>query len=353
MVDIVAERDSQFEQRKRDHLRIALDHKAQSVTPTGLDSLELIHEALPDLNFEEIDLRVSFEKTVLSAPFFISSMTAGHEKGREINLALARLSAERGILMGVGSQRRELEDASAASEWKSVRAHAPQANLLANIGIAQVIRSSVSQIQGLVENLGALGLFVHLNPLQECLQPEGTPQFRGGLQALEKLARALPVPVIVKETGCGFSVSTLKRLEGIGIKAVDVSGLGGTHWGRVETERLEKSDFRSQSGPVFNEWGTTTLQSMLNAQEALVSYQVWASGGVRSGLDVAKLISLGAEFVGLAQPWLLAAVSENSEAELNRVYDRLEFELKTSLFCTGARTPEELRTGRRSKWPNA
>lgn len=353
MVDIVAERDSQFEQRKRDHLRIALDQKAQSVTPTGLDSLELIHEALPDLNFEDLDLKTSFENRALNAPFFISSMTAGHEKGREINFALARLSAERKILMGVGSQRRELEDPAAASEWKEVRKQAPDALLLGNLGLAQVIRSSVSDVQALVENVGALALFIHLNPLQECLQPEGTPQFRGGLGALEKLAKALSVPVIVKETGCGFSVATLQRLDGIGIKAVDVSGLGGTHWGRVETERLETSDFRPQSGAVFNEWGTTTLQSMLNAAEAHVSYQVWASGGVRTGLDVAKLISVGAEFVGLAQPWLQAAVSENPDQELNRVYERLEFELKTSLFCTGARTPEELRTGRRSKWPNA
>lgn len=375
MIDGQADQGSIFEQRKRDHLRIALDPRAQSSRTHGLEDIDLIHEALPDLDFSDIDLTSDFNGLTVKAPYFVSSMTAGHERGREINLALAKFSERRGILMGVGSQRRELEDADAMKEWTEIRKQAPNALLLGNIGISQALREPVSRIQALVDNLGAKALFIHLNPLQECVQPEGTPQFRGGLEAIRRIARELTVPVIVKEVGCGFSEDTLKRLEGSGIRAVDVSGLGGTHWGRVEGQRLPAGEWRSQAAATFDDWGIPATTSLLNAKEAGVSYDLWASGGVRTGLDVAKFVAMGARFVGLAQPWLAAVLGEGGEKarigfgdaetpgggergatrgtaqdRLDDVADRLDWELKTALFCTGCRTPDELRAQQRWTW---
>lgn len=341
----MAEQDPQFEQRKRDHIRVALDPRAQSLT-TGLERIELLHEALPDLDESDLDLKSSFQNHLLSAPFFISSMTAGHVHGEMMNLQLARFAEARGLLMGVGSQRKELSSPEASQEWKVIRREAPRAVLLGNLGIAQLIEAGADSALRLVDHLEAAGLFIHLNSLQEMIQIEGTPRFKGGLRVLEALAQRSSVPVIVKETGSGFSRSTLERLHNIGIYAVDVSGRGGTHWGRVETLRMTESQIRASSGQVFADWGVSTVDSMMNAKELHLSYQLWASGGVRNGLDVAKLLALGAQMVGLAQPWLQAVMSENPEASLVSLADRLEYELKIALFCTGSRTPKELQ----EKW---
>lgn len=354
------ESHSQFEQRKRDHIRIALDPKSQTEGQSGLDSIELIHEALPDMDFEEVEISASFsfqkQSLSLSSPIFISSMTAGHAQGESINRALARLSDRRQILMGVGSQRKELSDSNAALEWKKVREQAPNARLIGNIGISQLIKTPLRDIQNLVEGLEACALFIHLNPLQEVIQPEGTPQFKGGLKAIAEAAKSLSVPVIIKEVGSGFSVSTLQRLQEAGVAAVDVSGKGGTHWGRVETYRSLEESSTYQVGQTFANWGISTVQSLMNAKTAQVGYEVWASGGVRNGLDVAKLCALGAQKVGMAQPFLMAALAgceqkdgtsdkfddEKSDLSLNVFLDRMELELKTALFCTGARTLRDL-----------
>lgn len=348
------ESNQQFEQRKRDHIRIALDPRTQTEGQNGLDSIELIHEALPDLDFKEVDISTSFFfsgasslpkdaiSLKLSSPIFISSMTAGHENGRQINEALARLSDRRQILMGVGSQRRELDDSNAAEEWAQVRKVAPKARLLGNIGITQLIKTPIDKIQKLIDATEAVALFVHLNPLQEVLQPEGTPSFKNGLEAIENLVRLARVPIIIKEVGCGFSVETLKRLENTGVFAVDVSGKGGTHWGRVEGYRSSENNMLFQVAQTFQNWGVSTVQSMLNATEARASYEVWASGGVRNGLEAAKLIALGAKKVGIAKPFLEAALQ--GDAALEALLDRLETELKITMFCTGSRTLQDLQT---------
>lgn len=344
----MSESSSQFEKRKQDHIRIALAPRSQAEGLSGLDNVQLIHEALPNLNFKEVDSSTSFFSKKLSAPFFISSMTAGHEKGLEINSRLAKLSAEKQILMGVGSQRRELADSEARQEWKSVRKQAPKALLLGNLGIAQVIRTPVDQVQALVESLEAEALFVHLNPLQECLQPEGTTEFRGGEAAIEKLAKTLSIPVIVKEVGCGFSKDTLKRIYNLGVYAVDVSGLGGTHWGRVEGYRSEKTELLFQVAQTFENWGLSTVESLLSAKEIDEKIPVWASGGVRDGLQAAKLLALGADMVGIAQPWLKAALE--SPESVNDLYEKLLLELKIAMFCTGVANIGEFKTKRVWKW---
>jgi isopentenyl-diphosphate delta-isomerase len=355
---------TQFESRKQDHLRLALDPRVQT-GGNGLDRIELIHEALPEINFADIDIATQFNvklinvklkddshKIKLNSPLFISSMTAGHEPGAPINQALAQLSSRRKILMGVGSQRRELGDPSARDEWRKLREQAPDAILAGNLGLAQLIQTPVDAVRGLVDSLQAVALFIHLNSLQEALQPEGTPNFRGGLQKIEELCRTLPVPVIIKEVGCGFSESTLKRLEGLGVFAVDISGYGGTHWGRIEGLRAPENSVQAQAAVTFSHWGTSTLQSMLNVSKANVTYQIFASGGVRHGLEAAKLVALGAELVGLAQPWLAAygQFDKDPQKGLEHLADRLDFELKTALFCTGCKDLSELRRKKVWKW---
>ncbi len=341
----MSESSNQFEKRKSDHLRIALDPRSQAVGQSGLDSVELIHEALPEMNLQEVDMTTSLfldHKIALSSPIFISSMTAGHEQGHKINHALARLSDRRQILMGVGSQRRELTDKEAGQEWIEVRKQAPKALLLGNIGLSQLIESPIDQIRRLIESTEALALFVHLNPLQEALQPEGTANFKAGLAAIENLVKLAGVPVIVKEVGSGFSESTLKRLNDTGIKAVDVSGRGGTHWGRVEGYRSQEDELLYKVAQTYANWGISTVQSLANAKNANVGYEVWASGGVRSGLDVAKLLALGANKVGLAKPFLAAAL-QGDEA-LDALLNQLELELRIAMFCTGCRNLQELQT---------
>jgi isopentenyl-diphosphate Delta-isomerase len=342
--------DQNFAERKVDHIRLSLDDRMQAFGSSGLDDVELLHEALPDLDFSDVSIKTTFfhsgrKKYELATPFFVSSMTAGHAASGELNLRLARGAEARGWGMGVGSQRRQLFDHVAAEEWREIRKTCPRVHLFGNIGLAQVIElmstKGADSVKKLADSLEATAMFVHLNPLQECLQPEGTPRFRGGLKALEQLVRELQIPVIVKETGCGFSPATLKRLSGLGVAAVDVAGLGGTHWGRIEGGRAGDNLILSSTAQTFKNWGVGTARSIRAAVGAKADYEVWASGGLRSGLDAARCFALGARMAGFAQPLLRAAVQ--SEETLDVTMAAFEYELKTALFCTGSRDLEQLR----------
>lgn len=330
-----------FEQRKVSHIQHSLSDSVQTPHLSDLNRVHLVHEALPDFDFNEIDTRCSFFGYQAQYPLFISSMTAGHKAGTQVNETLARAAESHGWLMGVGSQRRELTDSEAFREWVGLRKVAPRAALLGNIGISQIITSTTDQIRALVEGLEARALIVHLNPLQEVLQLEGTPYFRGGLQALERLCGALPVPVIVKEVGCGISSSTAKRLQSAGVSVIDVAGLGGTHWGRIEGLRAQSSNGTSnlkfQVSETFKNWGLGLIESLLQVKSVADSCQVWASGGVRSGLDAAKLLATGASNVGLAQP-ILQALMEAGPEGLELKMQQVQLELKIAMFCSGSRT---------------
>lgn len=338
----------QFEGRKQDHIRLSMSPKNQATGEAGFDRVELVHEALPDLNFDQVSLVSNSLGTKTKTPFLISSMTAGHAESVDLNARLARAAEEFGWRMGVGSQRKELNDSGAAAEWKSIRKQAPKVVLYGNLGLAQLIRTKVSAIEKLVESLEASGMIIHLNALQECMQPEGTPAFKGGVKALKELAKKLSVPVIVKETGCGFSKPTLKRLRGLGLGAVDVSGYGGTHWGRIEGDRNQPDSVRKAAAATFANWGISTVDSLAGAASMKTDFEVWASGGVRSGLDAAKLLAMGAETVGLALPILEAALQ--GEADLHMKMSVIEFELKTAMFCTGSVNLTELRDKKVWKW---
>lgn len=362
------ESDSQFEQRKVDHIRWSLDERVQTRALGHLDQIELIHQALPEINLNEVSLETSFLNHRFSVPFFISSMTAGHHGAVQINESLAGLSERKKILLGIGSQRKELNQTHSAQEWQSLKKKYPGAILAGNLGLSQLIQMTPAQmkseVQRLLDAIDAQAFFVHTNPLQEALQHEGTPNFRGGLQALQTLVQCVRVPVILKEVGCGFSKETLIQLKDLGLFAVDVSGKGGTHWGRIEGARHLQEHVGHQVAQTFQDWGLSTLESLLAAQEIESDFQVWASGGVRSGLDVAKFLALGAQMVGLAQPWLAAIlgdVQENSESKaefdsqkassrLDYLFHRLESELRIALFCSGCASVSELSRKKVWKW---
>jgi isopentenyl-diphosphate Delta-isomerase len=338
------ENSRQFEARKLEHLKLSLSPEVQAEAGNGFDQIQLIHEALPDLDFSEIQIQSEFLGFASSKPFFISSMTAGHPDSLALNELMARVATRHHWPMAVGSQRRELTDASAGREWIEIRKRVPEVKLIGNIGLAQLIQTPVEKIEKLVENLQAVAFFVHSNPLQEALQGEGTPQFKGGLKALDLLSRKLSVPVIFKETGCGISESTLKRLSETNIKAVDVAGFGGTHWGRIEGLRASPGSLLNGAALTFANWGLDTLSSLMSAAQTSRPYEIWASGGIRSGLDGAKALALGAVQVGLAQPILKAAMQ--GEESLDQFLVKTEYELRVAMFCTGSSTIKQLQIQR-------
>lgn len=342
------ENQAQFESRKVDHLRLALSEDHQAIGGSGLNCVQLIHEALPDLDYSEIDISTESLGRKQPTPFLVSSMTAGHDHSLSLNQRLAEFAARRGWSMGVGSQRRELRDESATNEWRLIRQSVPKLELLGNIGLAQAIPTATTEIQKLVDGLEASAMIVHLNALQECIQPEGTPNFKGGLQAIERLCRELKVPVVVKETGCGVSSLTVKRLVEVGVAAVDVSGFGGTHWGRIEGARLQSNDVRSEVAETFREWGIPTVEAIANAVDVSRKSEIWASGGIRTGLDAAKALAMGSKRVGLAKPILEAAMK--GEDALDRKMLTIEEELKTAMFCTGSQSLNDLRERKVWQW---
>ncbi len=346
MQEIDHEESGQFETRKQDHIKLSLDPRTEATELNDLDRIDLIHEALPEINFQDVNIQTSIFGEKLNAPLFVSSMTAGHSGSININEVLANVCAKRSWAMGVGSQRRELTDSTAQAEWKQIRKNAPGVKLIGNIGISQLILSPTSEIRRLVDGLEAFAIFVHTNPLQECFQPEGTPRFAGGLKAIERLCNEIRIPVIVKEVGCGFSKATFEKLKNTGVSAVDVAGRGGTHWGRIEGYRSKDGSALFQAAQTFRSWGISTVESLRNAKQINPNYQLWASGGVRSGLDAAKLLALGANMIGFARPILEAAIQ--GEEAVDQKMQLLEFELKVALLCTGSQTVSDVQKD--SKW---
>lgn len=330
----------EFEQRKRDHIELALDAKHQSHEHNLFDDYQFTHEAIPNLDFSMVNIALENYASHWSKPFFISSMTAGHENAAIINRNLMAACQERSWAMGVGSQRRELTDKNAFMEWASIRKNYPDVFLMANLGLAQVITTPLSQLQSLVDVLQAQAFIIHCNPLQEVIQPEGTPNFFGAWDAIDNLVAHLHVPVVVKETGCGFSTQTIERLNQRGIYAIDISGMGGTHWGRIEGSRTRDHQLLKQVAKTYANWGVPTAKILAESRNMLLQSQLWASGGIRHGLDAAKAIAMGATRVGIAKPVLAAAI-ESTDAVL-MVMDTYEYELKVAMFCTGCKNIKAL-----------
>ena len=332
---------SQVEQRKQDHINLALHSTNQASEMNALDRVILRHEALPDLDFSELSITTYRFGRLVEKPFLVSSMTAGHRDAAKINRNLVAACAEMAWAMGVGSQRRELTDPHAAFEWQPLKRDFPGVSLFGNLGISQLIHTPFADIERLTQTLESQAIIIHCNALQELIQPEGTPQFKGCWHVLEQLVKISTVPVVVKETGCGFSIDTLKRLNEIGVAAVDVSGLGGTHWGRIEGQRNPADSLRHRAADTFRNWGVDTVQSVKNAVSLEPSYEIWGSGGVRQGLDAARLLALGVSTVGFAKPMLEVAL-QGAQAVID-LMQTIEYELKIALFCTGSVSLAELK----------
>lgn len=320
-----------------DHIKMAMDPWCQS--RSEIHQIELIHEALPEGNLEDVVLNGGFFK---GKPLFVCPMTAGHKESEMINLRIAQACQIQGWAMGVGSQRRELLDLNLTNEWQNLRNNFKDVPIMGNLGLSQAISTPLHKIEKLIETLEANAFSIHTNPLQESLQAEGTPQFKGGLDVIKKIAKKISIPLILKETGCGFSRATIKKLIGSGIRALDVSGYGGTHWGRIESLRAPKDSTSSKAKDVFSHWGISTVDSILNGTNLDIDFELWGSGGVRSGVDAAKLFALGVTMVGFAQPILEAAL--HSTDHIISKMQQIEWELKVALFCTGCFNTNDIRS---------
>ncbi len=338
--------DQEFINRKADHIRLALSAESEAQGLSMLDRVELTHDSLPDFNLSDVEIRSSFFGEPLHSPFFIAGMTAGHDDAEALNDRLARYAAEREWVFGVGSQRRDIDSQYQDSFTLGLKKRYPTLKLVANLGISQLIelssKGSILKLLSLVDRMQANALAIHLNPLQEAIQKEGTPNFKGALDALESLKQELTIPLILKETGSGVSVPFLKRVKALDFNAIDVSGLGGTHWGRIEGFRAPADSITGQLGETFKSWGVSTVHSILNSVEVLEDTQteIWASGGIRTGLDAAKCFAMGAQRAGFARPALEAALK--GDKELEQWMQTKEEELKVALFCTNSRNLTEL-----------
>ena len=321
--------------RKLEHIELALERRMQHAS-RFFDRYDFVHEALPDADLGEIDVSVEFLGKPLAAPLLVSCMTGGTDSAARINRNLALAAERSGIALGVGSQRKALEDAATAATF-TVRDGAPTVPLLANLGAVQLNYGfGVAECRRAVEMISADALALHLNPLQEAIQPEGQCDFRGLVPKIAELVRELEVPVVVKEIGCGISGATGRRLFDAGVRIVDSAGLGGTSWARIEAERAADLPL----GELFADWGVPTPDS-IRQLAAIDGLTVIGSGGVRSGLDAAKALAFGADLVGLAQPFL-----EPAMASADAVYERIQRtvqELKIAMFCAGVRSLSELR----------
>jgi isopentenyl-diphosphate Delta-isomerase len=327
-------------QRKADHIRICLEEDVQFRASSGLEKYRFTHCCLPEIDYADLDIKTTFLRKSLGAPLLISSMTGGTAQAQQINQRLAAVAQTYGLAMGVGSQRVAIEQAQTAPTFQ-VRSIAPDILLFANLGAVQLNYGyGAEQCQKAVDLLQADALILHINPLQECIQPQGDLNFSGLLAKIAVVCEKLSVPVIAKEVGNGISAAMAKQLINAGIQAIDVAGAGGTSWSLVESQRAP-NDLLKQLGRTFGDWGIPTAECLVDIHQTYPQMPLIASGGLRNGLDVAKSIGLGAGLAGMALPFLQAAdISE--EAVIDRV-DLLIAELKTAMFCTGSRQLADLR----------
>ncbi len=325
--------------RKADHIKINLEQDVRSAITTGLENYRFIHEALPDLDLDQIDLSQSLFGRRVAAPILISSMTGGTPEAEAINMTLARAAQQAGIAMGLGSQRAGIEHPELAATFK-VRKVAPDILLLANLGAVQLnYRYSVDQCRQAVDMIEADALILHLNPLQEALQPEGDTRFSGLLKKIEKVCRKIGVPVIVKEVGWGVSQSTARRLSQAGVAGIDVAGAGGTSWSQVEMYRID-DEHAARVAASFRGWGIPTAESIQQVRGGAPDLITIASGGLKDGIDIAKCIALGARLGGMAGPILKAAAV--GEQTLSAVIAEIREEIRVCMFVTGAANLEQL-----------
>ncbi len=332
---------SRLQQRKDEHLDLCLREDVEALAVTaGWERYRLPHRALPDLDLAEVDLGASLFGAPLEMPLVITGMTGGSARAGEVNRALARVAQRAGVALGLGSQRAMLEHPELTASYQ-VRDEAPDVPVLANLGAVQLNRGvTPAQCAEVVEAVDAAALCLHLNALQEAIQPEGDRDFRGLDDRIRAVVEAVPVPVLLKETGCGIGARVARRAVALGCAGVDVSGVGGTSWSRVEALRQEDPLFRAV-GEAHRDWGMPTVDALIESRAAIPDHLVIASGGVRSGTQMAIALALGADLCGVALP-VLRALDESEDAAV-ALLQRYREELRVALFCCGAATPAAMR----------
>jgi len=330
-------------ERKTEHIKISLNQNVQArKTTTGFEDIHFIHKALPEIDEQEIDLSTTVFNHKFSAPLIVGAITGGTLEATKINATIAEAVEELGVGMGVGSQRAAIEDKKLEKTFAIARKKAPTAFLIANLGGVQLVNGyAVKEVKKAIEMIDADAVAIHLNPLQEAVQPEGQTNFRGVLEKIRDVAKDLDKPVIVKETGAGIAAEDAKKLETAGVKGIDVSGAGGTSFAAVEFYRAKRrgKGLQRRLGDVFWDWGIPTAISIVEVSQT-VSITVIASGGIRDGVDVAKALALGANLTGLSQPVLQAAVKGVKETK--NTLSLLIKELKSVMFLVGADSVETL-----------
>jgi isopentenyl-diphosphate delta-isomerase len=352
----------EVKQRKAEHVNLSLAHDISAPQAASWADVALIHQALPEVNLDEIDLSVEFLGRHLRHPLFISSLTGGHPDVEAINARLAAVAEEYGLAMGVGSQRAALVTPELARTYAVVRREAPHALLIANVGAPQLIEQpghlafTVEDARQAVSMIGANALAVHLNFLQEAAQPEGDRRASGCLAALKRLAGEVGVPLIGKETGAGISYEAACALKAAGVAAIDVGGAGGSSMAALESLRAESrgDTWAAALGQLFRAWGVVTPIAVVEARQGAPGLPIISTGGVRSGLDAARALALGATLVGMGFPFLKAA--SEGERELRAFLDHFLTELKVTMQLTGASSVEAMRrapavvTGATREW---
>ena len=330
--------------RKNEHLDIVLNGRGRASGRAGFDEIAFEHLALPELNMDDIDLSTTFLGKRINAPFLVSSMTGGPTRAASINQNLAEACQALNLPLAIGSQRVAIEAGDNAGLGRELRRVAPDIPLLANFGAAQLnLGFGVAQAQRAIEMIGANALIIHLNPLQEAVQPEGNRDWRGLLGCIEALAKTMPVPIVVKEVGAGISGPLARRLVDAGAAIIDVAGAGGTSWALVEAERAHSPE-KAAIARAFADWGIPTTQAIVDVRQACPDTFVIGSGGVRDGIDAAKAIRLGADLVGQAAG-VLAAATQSADAVAAH-FAVLATQLRVACFCTGSANLSALRQAR-------
>ncbi len=321
--------------RKKEHLTLCTVEDVESGS-AGFEDIHFVHNALPEVSKATLDTTATFLGNQFSNPIFIAGMTGGHPETTRVNAALAEAAEQLNIGIGVGSQRAAIENPKLIESFSIVREQAPHAFVVANIGALQIKEYDLEIIDRLIEMVDANALAIHLNFLQEAIQPEGNTNAEGCLNAIESVSQSARVPVIAKETGAGISRDVAKMLEGAGVSAIDVGGAGGTSWAKVEAYRAYHDPMLERLGAVYESWGIPTAVSVLEAS----NLPTIATGGIRNGLQVAKSIALGASLCGIGLPLLKPALngSKHVISEINAVVE----ELKVAMFLTGSTALNDL-----------
>lgn len=345
-----------IEKRKQRHIRLSLEENVQADIGTGFEDVRLIHRALPEIDLADVETGTELFGRRLSSPLIISAITGGTEYARELNEILATAAEEYGIGIGVGSQRIAIENPSVENTFSVVREKAPTSLVLGNIGCPQLsLGWGVDEARRSVEMVQADALAIHMNPLQEAVQVDGDTNYSGVIEKVGEVVEGVDVPIVMKETGCGIAHEEAEKLEKVGVEGLELSGTGGTSWAAVEYHIAKEEGKRDQEhlGEAMWNWGIPTAVSLVETSQT-TGLKIIASGGMRTGVEMAKAIAMGAEAVGIARPFLEKAV-EGPEALSAHIEDIL-LEFKTAMFLVGARNVDELKRvpvvvmGRTAEW---